>query len=386
MYRRLLETPLLESARRFPVVTLTGPRQSGKTTLARAAFPGHAYVSLENPDVRSFALRDPRGFLASTPAPAIFDEIQRAPDLVSYLQGIVDERPTPGGYILTGSQNLLIAATVSQSLAGRTALHTLLPLGLEESPLAEWRGGLESLLHTGGYPAIHDRGIPPGEWHSTYLETYVERDVRDLRQVGDLEAFRLFIKLAAGRAAQELNLSELGADAGISQPTARAWLGILEAGYLVFRVPAWHGNIRKRLVRRPKLYFHDTGLVCALLGIEEPRQLVTHPLRGAIFENLVAAEQMKYRANRGRRSNLSHFRDRRGLEIDLIQETAEGDFAIEAKSGATVASDWFDALEAWRGMLHRPPDAAALVYGGGDFQRRSRGFVAGWRRMTEVMR
>lgn len=353
----------------MPVVAVTGPRPSGKTTLCRACFPDHAYVSLEPLDVRSFATSDPRGFLAQYPGPAILDEVQRAPDLLTYLQEEVDRDPAPGRFILTGSQHFGLSAGVSQSLAGRVALLNLLPLSLEEvRRFPDPSGDLRTTVWTGGYPRIHDRRLPPTGWLADYATTYVQRDVQQVLRVTDLDAFTGFLRLTAGRTAQGQNLSALGADAGITHPTARAWLSVLEASFVVFRVPPWVRNVRKRTVKSPKLHFVDSGLACYLLGIRDSDQLRVHPLRGVVFESWVASEILKARLHRGSRPDLFHLRETRGVEVDLVVEAAGRAMAVDVKPGATVAPDFFRALEAFpeavaRTLPHLDP-VCRLVYGG----------------------
>ena len=342
MIKRDLATELKRAARQFPSITLTGPRQSGKTTLCRTLFPGHAYVTLEATDVRSLARDDPRGFLSRFTEGAIIDEVQRVPDLLSYLQGVIDEEPVPGRWILTGSQNLSLLESVSQSLAGRTAVHHLLPLSRGEvERFDRFPVTLEESLLAGTYPRIFDRGLHPADWFRSYVATYLERDVRSINNVGDLTTFQRFVELCAGRTAQLVNYSSLASDCGVSQPTAKSWLTILETSFLVFRLPAFHANIRKRLVKMPKLHFYDTGLVCWLLGIRTPGQLRNHPLRGAIFETWVASEIMKHRINRGDLHRLSFYRDRNGVEVDLIIEHPTHRTLVEVKSAETVSSNLF---------------------------------------------
>jgi len=340
MIPRNLAGPLRDLAKRYPVVTVTGPRQSGKTTLCRATFPDTAYVSLEPLDEREFARTDPRGFLRLYADGAVIDEVQHVPGLLSYLQAEVDERPMPGRFILTGSQHFGLSAAVSQSLAGRTGVLYLLPLSLDElrrfpSPPT----GLFATLWSGGYPRIFDQGLPPDRWLADYTTTYVQRDVREVLNVGDLQAFTTFLQLCAGRTAQEVNLSSLGADAGVSHNTAKSWLSVLEASFICFRVPAWHRNLGKRLRKAAKLHFVDSGLACRLLGIRTAEQLIHHPLRGAIFESWVASEAYKARAHRGLDPSLFHLREDRGAEIDLVVEAADEFLLVEAKSGATVVPD-----------------------------------------------
>lgn len=384
MIKRSLRTRLQLLASKFPVVTVTGPRQSGKTTLCRAEFPDKPYVSLEAPDIREFARLDPRGFLDEHQDGALLDEVHRVPDLLSYIQTMVDERPTPGRFILTGSANFALLQSLGQSLAGRTALLELLPLGLEEVrrfPKAPRE--LFELLVQGSYPAVYDRGLEPAEWYPSYVATYLERDVRLILNVGDLIAFQTFLRLCAGRVGQLTNLSALGADAGVTHGTAKAWLSVLEAGYVAWRLPSFHANLKKRLVKTPKLHFVDTGLVCYLLGIRSSEQLRDHPLRGMIFETWVASEILKSRVHRGLQPNLSFFRDRKGAEVDLVVELGRSLLAIETKSGQTIASDFFDGLRVFESVLassrHEPQVRSFVVYGGVEHQRRSRTTVVPWR-------
>ena len=330
-------TPRLRALfEQYPFVTVTGPRQSGKTTLCRSAFPDLAYANLEALDQRNFAETDPRGFLAQLGEGAIIDEIQRVPDLLSYLQVLADERRQNGMYILTGSEQFQLSDAISQSLAGRTALLRLLPLSLSERQQTGARNDIEGMLYSGFYPRIFDQGLEPSEALGDYFDTYVERDVRRLGGVRNLSTFQRFARLCAGRVGQLLNLSSLASDMGISHTTAREWLTILEASYIVYRLPPYHTNIGKRLTKSPKLYFYDVGLASHLIGIEQADQLSTHPLRGFLFENLVVSEAMKHRFNRGRRPNLSFFRDSKGLECDLLYETSLG----TAQSRSSPEQPW----------------------------------------------
>lgn len=362
MVDRLLHAPLARLARQYPVVTVTGPRQSGKTTLCRQVFPRKPYVSLEPPDARDFARHDPRAFLARHPRGAIVDEVQRAPELLSYIQERVDHRPVTGQFILTGSQQLHLLEGVSQTLAGRTALVQLLPLDLTEvrrfpdSPADLW-----TLVWTGGYPRIYDRRLQASEWLANYAGTYIERDVRQLLNIGDLLGFQTFLRLCAGRVGQLVNLAALGADAGVTHTTARAWLSVLEASFIAFRIPPLHRNLTKRLVKTPKLYFYDTGLLCWALGIQSPLQLQTHPLRGAIFECWVIAEILKHHTHRGLVPRLSFFRDQKGHECDLVLEQGHHLMAVEIKSGQTIASDAVTALQRLLVDLEAGPGGHTVV-------------------------
>jgi len=381
--QRNLQGPLLEAASSLPVVAVTGPRQSGKTTLCRSTFPDKPYVSLEPLDRREYATRDPRGFLREHSDGAILDEVQQVPELFSYLQEEVDERPEPGRFILTGSQHFGLTEAISQSLAGRIAMLYLLPPSLDElarferSPADLW-----TQLWTGSYPRIYDRDLDPERWLADYATTYVQRDVRQVLNVTDLEAFSGFLHLAAGRTAGELHLSKLGADAGVSHNTIRSWVSVLEASFITVRLPAWHRSHRKRVVKAPKLHFIDSGLACHLLGITEPRQLLHHPLRGALFESWVVSEVLKSRLHRGLPQRMFHLRETRGSEIDLLVEEGDRLIATEAKSGATLAGDFFTGLRRLGEQVaeNRPHLAyeARLVYGGGESQRRSGATALPW--------
>lgn len=385
--RRDLAHVLRAAARQYPIVTLTGPRQSGKTTLCRAVFPKKPYASFEALDVREFATRDPRGFLAEYPRGAIFDEVQHVPDLLSYLQVEVDERPKAGRFVLTGSQHLGLTSAVSQSLAGRTAVLHLLPPGLDElRRFPKPPSDLWTTLTRGAYPRIHDRGIPPARWLSDYVSTYVQRDVRDVLRVTELSTFVTFLRLCAARTGQEVNLAGLGADVGITHNTARAWLSVLEATFICFRAPAWHVSLTKQAVRAPKLHFFDSGLACHLLGIGSAQQLRHHPLRGPLFESWVAAELYKARVHQGLEPRLFHYRDAKRLEVDVLLETAEGALLVEAKSGATVASDFFDRLRRLAELMSARKLTAQcfVVYGGDQAQSRTDVRVVPWDRIASV--
>jgi len=344
--QRNIYPQLIELATYYPIVVITGPRQSGKTTLSQQAFPDKAYISLEPIDTRSFAQEDPRGFLEEYSEGAIIDEVQHAPDLLSYLQDFVDKHPEPGRFILTGSQNFMLFEAISQSLAGRCGVLTLLPLAWDE--LQQFKNAPKDLFTTlfqGSYPRIYDQKIPAHRWLADYVTTYVQRDVRQITQVTNLNTFTTFIKLCAGSTGQEINLSRLGSDTGITHNTAKAWLSVLETAGLSYSLPAWHKNIRKQVVKAPKLHFIDTGLVCYLLGIRNAEELRHHPLRGAIFESWVVSEILKKFTNKGRTPSLYHYRESRGLEVDLLIETAEQLNSVEIKSGSTINSEFFNNLK-----------------------------------------
>ncbi len=383
---RDLAPRLLKAAGEFPAVTLTGPRQSGKSTLCRTTFPDLPLVNLEAPDTRAFATEDPRGFLAQFPDGAILDEIQRTPDLPSFLQGMIDENPVPGRWILTGSHNLLLLRSVGQSLAGRTAVLHLLPLARSEVVrFAAHPTTLDATLWSGCYPAIFDRNLQPSDWLGSYVATYLERDVRTVTNVADLMTFQRFVELCAGRTAQLLNLSALAGDAGVSQPTAKAWLSILEANFIVFRLRPFHSNLRKRLVKMPKVHFHDVGLACWLLGIRTPDQLRSHPLRGPIFESWVVAEILKRRTNHGGLGELSFYRDRDRVEADLLVEWPDRITIVEAKSSATASSALFRDATRVRGHLAslRGDVDSIVVYGGDDSQLRQETTLLPWNSVHE---
>jgi predicted AAA+ superfamily ATPase len=362
---------LMRMASAFPVLALTGPRQSGKTTLARMAFPAKPYVSLEDIDTRQRALADPRQFFANLPDGAILDEVQRAPDLLSYLQGVVDARGRMGDFVITGSQQFGLRDRISQSLAGRAGNVQLLPLSLAEICGADLGAkSMEATVWQGGYPALFDTrrtaAALPSQWFSAYIASYIERDVRQVLEVTNLSLFQRFVLMCASRTGTLLNLASLAADCGISQPTARSWLSVLEASYVVRLLQPFHQNLGKRLVKTPKLYFMDTGLLCHLLRIDSPQTLATHALRGAIFECWVVSETLKYRFNRGLDADIYFWRDNHGTEIDLLFEHAGLLHAVEIKSGATFASDWTHAATRWKAYAGSWAAPVTVVYGGND--------------------
>ena len=390
MIPRKLAAKLRELAGYYPVVVVTGPRQSGKTTLCQATFPDRPYLSLEALDTREFAHSDPRGFLAQYADGAIFDEIQQAPELLNYLQGEVDARPDPGRFILTGSQHFGLSQSIAQSLAGRCGILVLLPPSLEElRAFPSAPTDLYTVLWQGAYPRIHDRNIPARQWLADYTTTYLQRDVRQIINVGDLHTFSGFLKLCAGRTAQEVNLSALGGDAGVSHNTVRAWLSVLETSYLIHRLPAWHLNISKQMVKAPKLHFLDSGLACYLLGIREPEQLRLHPLRGAIFESWVIAEIYKGQVHRGLPPALFHYRETRGLEIDLLIDRGQRFDAIEIKSGTTTTPDFFRNLQRFPERLRAARETRSVanyvVYGGSESQQRSYARLLAWNAVERIL-
>lgn len=367
---RRLEEVLRRRAEQFRIVVVTGPRQAGKSTLCRATFSDRPYATLESPDVRSAAEADPRGFLARFKDGAVLDEVQRLPSLLSYLQEDVDRDPRHGRWILTGSHQLLLMEGVAQSLAGRAAVLHLLPLSFGELRARRTPQTLVEAAYLGGYPAIHADGAPPGPWLSSYVAAYLERDVRSVLRIGDLVLFQTFLQACAGRVGQLLNLSSLGSDVGVSHPTAREWLSVLEATFVAFRLRSFFRNVSKRLMKSPKLYFYDTGVLCSLLGVRGPEDLATHPLRGQIVENWVVVEVLKERLHRGLPEDLRFFRDQKGVEVDLIVEAGTRLIATEIKAGMTFVPDWtasFAGLRAVEAAAGREPRIEErVIYGGGE--------------------
>lgn len=382
---RTAEPTLRQLSLEYPVVTITGPRQSGKSTLVRGVFHDKPYVSLEDLDEREFATKDPRGFLSRYPDGAVLDEVQHCPDLFSYLQTIVDKDGRQGLFILTGSQQFGLLNGITQSLAGRVALLSLLPFSLTElSEAGENVESLESLLFSGFYPPIYDRHIHPGRWYGNYVRTYLERDVRQLSQVKDLSTFQRFLRMCAGRTGQLTNYSALANDCGITHNTAKSWLSILEASYILYFVRPHHQNFNKRLIKTPKLYFHDTGLASWLLGIETPSQISTHPSFGALFETFVVGEILKAHAHRGLEPGLFFWQDRTGHEVDLLIERKGRVTPVEIKAGRTVVPDFFKGLEFWKKMTGAPSGDGFVVYGGDSPQDRANGRVLPWRGLSSI--
>ncbi len=374
MINRNAETTVKTLAEGNPVVIITGPRQSGKTTLARSVFPAMEYVSLENLDTRRSAIEDPRMFLDRFPRGAVLDEVQHCPDLLSYMQEKIDFSGTAGSWILTGSQQFGVLSEITQSLAGRAAYVELLPFSVSE---LKDENNLDKVLYSGLYPPVYDRNLDPGIWAGNYIRSYVERDVRRYINVKNLSVFQRFIGLCAARIGQLLNLSNIAADAGITHNTAREWISVLEASYIVFLLRPHHRNFRKRVLKSPKLYFHDTGLASWLLSIETQKAMNLSPMRGPLFENLVISEILKARYNQGKQSNLYFWRDRAGHEVDLIVEDADRLIPIEIKSGQTVTTDYFKGINWWKNLTGEKE--SYLVYGGDSSYQRTGTSVISWR-------
>jgi predicted AAA+ superfamily ATPase len=386
MFIRALSKKFIALTKTFSVVAVTGPRQSGKTTLVRELLPDYRYVSLEDLDTRAYAQKDPRGFLSEYDKRVIIDEVQLVPDLFSYLQGVVDQNQLMGQYILTGSQHFLLHEKISQSLAGRSAFLHLLPLSLAELIHAKVVvHSPEETLFRGFYPRLYTSKVEIADWYSNYIRTYVERDLRMIKNIQDLGAFQTFIKLCASRTGQILDLTSIGNDCGVSHNTISGWIGILEASFIIFLLRPYYQNFGKRLIKSPKIYFYDTGLLCHLLNIGSADQLTTHYLRGGIFESYVLSEMLKYQYNQGLDPSLYFWRDQQGKEIDCIAEAGSRLIACEIKSSKTISSDFFAHLEYWQKISNTNPQDSYLIYGGKTSQKRSQATVLAWDAVTNVM-
>jgi uncharacterized protein len=365
----------------YPVISLFGPRQSGKTTLAKMSFPNHHYISIENYDNRDFAKNDPKGFLQNyaNEYGVILDEIQHVPELLSYIQTIVDTEPVKGYFILTGSQNLLLNEKVTQTLAGRTAILNLLPLSIEELYAEKKLPNMpEQFIFNGQYPKIYTDSMDVADWYSHYLLTYIERDVRQIKNIHDLTAFQHFLKLCAGRVGQIINFSDLGRDCGIDSKTTRSWLSVLQASYLVFLLQPYHVNFNKRVIKSPKLYFYDTGIACHLLNIENHNQLQSHYLRGSLFENSMIADLIKQRFNAGRLNNCYFWRDHVGNEVDCIIEKNQQLHFLEIKSSKTIMSHQYQSMLKVQHAFPVKTSKPLLVYAGDETQKRTEVTILSW--------
>ncbi len=382
---RTAENTLRSLAGGFPVVAITGPRQSGKTTLARRVFGDRPYVNLEHPDERAWATDDPDGFLDRFPDGAVLDEAQRCPDLFSHLQVRVDADGRMGRYVLTGSQQFGLNERISQSLAGRAGALTLLPFALDElAAVSKAPGRIDRLIWKGLYPPLYDRKVEPAQWYANYTANYLERDLRQIIAVRDLATFQRFLKLCAGRTGQLLNVASLASDTGVSHNTITSWLSVLEASHLIVRLQPYHRNFNKRLVKSPKLHFLDPGLAAHLLGINAESQIESHPLRGALFESWVVSELLKARFNRGLTGGLWFWRDNHGDEVDVVIEQGPVTHAVEIKSAVSVSRSSFRALDRWRKLTGNGPDPTWLVSGGRTEGIRNPHFIVSWKHLDKL--
>ncbi len=384
MVKRAAQNKVLHLATQFKSVAILGPRQSGKTTLSKMCFPDKPYVSLENPNNRNFALYDPINFLNKYPDGAILDEVQRVPEILSYLQQNLDEDNRKGKFILTGSNNLLILDSITQTLAGRAAYIDLLPFSISELiSIENSLSNLNEVLFKGAYPPIQADGIDPKDWFSSYVRTYVERDVRQIRSIENLLIFERFLSLCAGRVGQQLNYANLSNEVGVDSKTIQAWLGVLQASFILFLLPPYFKNYNKRVIKTPKLYFYDTGLVCHLLRVTNSEALFQNPFRGALFENFIITELLKNRFNIGESSNLFYWRDQSGHEIDIIIDEGQKVIPLELKSGHTIGTDYFKNLEFWGKLTGQY--GGKIIYGGDESQKRSSGIeVLSWRNVVAI--
>ena len=382
MVQRIAKKKLIDLASKFKAVAVIGARQSGKTTLIKQVFKTKPYVSMENPDTRQFAIEDPRGFLSSFPKGAILDEVQRVPQLFSYLQEILDDQRAKGLFILSGSNNFLLQQNISQTLAGRVGYLQLLPFSISELSKSKLLATSDdALILKGFYPPVYDQKIPFGDWCPNYISTYIERDVRQIKNITDLIVFGRFMKLLAGRNGQELNYSSLSIETGVDMKTIQSWVGVLESSFIIYLLKPHHNNFNKTIVKRPKLYFYDTSIVCSLLGIRNAAQIKNHPLRGAIFEGMVITELLKNRTNAGMPVNLSFWRDKTGREIDVIVDNDNTQFPIEIKSGKTIHDEFLKNIEYWKSMSGFKK--GLVLYAGKENQKRSKGTdILNWRELS----
>jgi len=384
MIKRELEKVILNLRNKFPIITVTGPRQSGKTTLIKSIYKDLPYVSLEDIDYRNNAINDPRGFLSNFPKGAVLDEVQRVPELFSYIQGIVDDNKSIH-FVLSGSQNFLLLQNITQSLAGRAAILKLLPFSLSE--LSE--EGIvfekyEDAIFKGLYPRLYDKNIEPAYLYPSYISTYIEKDVRQIKNIENLNSFSNFLQLCAGRAGQLLNLNSLASDAGISPNTAKSWLSILEASYIIYRLQPYHKNFNKRIIKTPKLYFYDTGLVCSLLGIESAEQVKTYYAKGALFENLIINEFIKNKLHKGQVPRFYFWQNKTKQEIDLIVEAVNTLTPYEIKSGMTMNDSYFSNLKYWQKVTGEESNKLNVIYGGDTDFKTSAGNFISWKSLASV--
>lgn len=382
MFKRAISAKISEYRHKYRAIALIGPRQSGKTTLARHEFPDHQYLSLENPDTRSRAIEDPRNFLGSIKGDSILDEVQYVPDLLSYLQEHLDDKSDKRQFILTGSNSFKLNQKISQSLAGRVRLLKILPFFRTELPPQERPEDLNKSLLFGGYPRIYDEKLNPSDWFADYFNTYIQKDVRAILEVDNLVQFDRFVRLSAGRAGQLTNFSSLASDVGLKQPTAARWMSVLEASFIVFRLEPHFKNFNKRITKSPKIYFYDTGLLCYLLKIRNSEQLDLHPLRGAIFENWVVSELTKAYFSKAEEPPLFFWRDQHGHEVDIILDLSTRLHPVEVKSGTTFKSEWLGQLE-WFNKL-QDYRHSSLIYGGEENFSHSETKICSWQNFPDT--
>lgn len=381
MIDREIEKEIRILKNEFPVIAILGPRQSGKTTLSKKVFKNYEYISLEDIDHREFALNDPRGFLARYKSNIIFDEIQRVPELMSYLQTHADAQKENGKIVITGSHNFLLMEQISQSLAGRVGITRLLPFSVYE--IREESNNLQELLYNGMYPRIYDQHIRPEVFYKNYISTYVEKDVRQVKKIINLDNFMKFIRILAGRTGQVLNLSAISEECGLSHNTVKEWISVLEASFLIYRIQPYYKNYNKRLIKNPKIFFTDTGLVCNLLGIRKRDEIDYHFLKGNIFETFVVNEFIKYNFNYGEKIRLYYWRDNHQKEIDLIIDSGIEHYAVEIKSGKTIREKYFDVLRYWIKLSGEKSSSMFLIYGGEDNMARNKMNVVSWKSIKD---
>ncbi|MBI5915899.1 MAG: ATP-binding protein [Bacteroidetes bacterium] len=385
MIPRLLGQQILAAAQKMPVVAVTGPRQSGKSTLVQQIFPEYSYANLEDIEQRKFAKDDPKGFLLNLGEKAIIDEVQHSPDLLSYIQVTVDRQKMAGQFVISGSQNLLLMESVSQSLAGRVAIFNLLPFSLEEIQDTSFAlPAYEDYLVKGFYPRIYDLNLEPTAWLLDYIQTYVERDLRQVVNVSDLGAFRQFLEICAGRIGQLVNFSDMGSLVGVSYQTINKWLSVLQTSFIVHLLRPYHQNYNKRIVKTPKLYFYDTGLACALMNLRSVDDLNRHFAKGALFENFVVNEILKNHLNRNLHPRHYFWNAAGAHEIDLLLDKGGRLLPIEIKSGRTINPHFFDSLKYFQSLSGALPEDSILVYGGEETQKRSLAQVVGWRKLGDI--
>lgn len=381
MYKREAEKIVKDLASSYPVVAITGPRQSGKTTLVQSVFKNKKYISLEDLDQQAFAREDPRGFLTQTQKGLLIDEIQNCPNLFSYIQGIVDKNQTPGYFIVTGSQQFGLLSGISQSLAGRTGLVELLPFSLYE--ISKEIKTLDKILYKGLYPPLYDKNFKPRIWYEDYVKTYIERDVRQLMNIKNLSLFQKFLTLCAARVGQLINYSELSNATGVDTKTVKAWISILEASYIIFLLKPHHKNFSKKLVKTPKLYFYDTGLLCYLMRLRK-EDLLMSPYRGAIFESLIISECLKYNKNYRMGLDFYFWRNNKGIEVDLLFQKRQKLFPVEIKSGRTIQTSFFKNLKMYKKYSSKAHGQSFLIYGGSEEQKRSHGRIIPWKKTYKL--